>query len=598
MYGASALAESQLRGCPERESAEVLTGGREPIQFQYSPRFESVTFFTEDGAPSIPDEGEVAALAKAVEQAKLGTILQGLSMRDFGTVLIGLAPGVDPEEQLPKLLGRNQVTGRDRKKGTGNPIYDAGDVDYLLVNQIVVQFKAGVAQADINELLTKYCAQTVSRRERAGRSRHVLSFEGQTARHALAMTNRLTREEVVDFAQPDFIVVADADVQSGPTAVQPTCPTAASSSGVDPYFSQQWYLEHSSSSMGGDPNADVNAPAAWGVAEGNGVILAVLDDAVEVAHEDFTGKIYSQWNAFDGSNNLGLMDRDRHGTAVAGIAGALTGNAHGIKATAPEVKLMPVRVMRWMDARGGYWEYPYTTVIDGIELAAASGAQVISMSVSLGKYDLNSCDNQNPPSCQGDLEAAVGALSGSATLVFSAGNYGSEVVFPARLAGSKPNVIAVGATDEFDKIKTIQQSGDWGSSHGQEISVVAPGVEVITTDRTGSKGFCNDNYVVFLGTSAATPIVAGIAALMQSQYMAGGGTPLTPTALKSRMQQTAVDLGPAGFDEYYGHGRVDACKALKQGTCPADRRPWIFLAAAIAAVGLFVAYWFMRAQRK
>ena len=95
-------------------------------------------------------------------------------------------------------------------KGVGNPIYDAGDVDYLLVNQAIVQFKSAASQADIDALLGRYCALSVKRRQRAKAWRHVVRFDGQVARHALAMTNRLAREGIVSFAQPDFIVVGES----------------------------------------------------------------------------------------------------------------------------------------------------------------------------------------------------------------------------------------------------------------------------------------------------------------------------------------------------------------------------------------------------
>jgi thermitase len=504
------------------------------------------------------------------------------------------------DERLQQLLGRTAVAGRDRRRGVGNPIYDAGDVDYLLVNQAIVQFETTAGQADIDALLARYCAQTVKRRQRGGAWRHVVRFEDQVARHALAMTNRLVKESIVAIAQPDFIVIGHSDVQSGPTAAGgPTCPAVSTTPGADPYFPQQWHLEHMPA-MPGDPAADINAPDAWAIAQGAGIVLAVLDDAVETSHEDFVGRIHSQWNAFNGSTDLEMTDRDTHGTPVAGIAGALTGNPHGVKATAPQVKLMPVRVMRHMEEPGDGWEeeHPYSVVIDGIEMAASNGASAISMSVSLGEHDIDSCDVQKPDVCQSDLEAAIGALSDTAILVFAAGNYGSPVVFPASLAGTMPNVIAVGATDEFDKVKTIDPNieDDWASSFGPQISVVAPGVKVLTTDRMGTKGFCSGNYVEFLGTSASAPIVAATAALMQSQYTAGGGNPLHPADLKNRLQTTSVNLGPDEFDEHYGHGRVDACKALKQGSCPKSRL-WIFLLAAIAVIA-GIAWWVKKAAKR
>ena len=594
--------EAPSQACPSRELTDEFTAGIQPIEFRYADRYESVTFVTDQGLPRVPERGEVEALAKSVEGARIGVLLHGASLREFGSIVIRLEADRFSDEQLREILGQSAVAGRDRTRGTGNPIYDAGDVDYVLVNQSIVQFSKSASETDIVNLLSQYCAQTVRRRQRAGSWRHIVKFDGEVARHALAMTNRLAQESIVEFAQPDVIVIGQADVRSGATAAAAgaTCPAAPSVVGVDPYFPSQWHLDHQPS-MPGNPTADINAPDAWALAQGDGVILAVLDDAIETSHEDLVGRIHSQWNAFDGSNDLGMTDQDKHGTPVAGIAGALTGNQMGVKATAPQVMVMAVRVMEHVVGTGSVWEefHPYSVVVDGLELAAANGASVISMSLSLGSYRLASCDDAQPvPTCQSDLVSAVSALGGTAVLVFPTGNYSSPVVFPASLAGTMSNVIAVGATDEFDNIKKIDPNvgGDWGSSFGPEVTVVAPGTKVLTTDRTEAKGFCGGNYVEFLGTSASTPIVAGIAALMQSQYAAETGTPLQPAALKSRLQATAVDLGTVGFDHYYGHGRADACKALMQNTCPKSRK-WQFLIAALAVLAAMFAWWWKYSRK-
>jgi subtilisin family serine protease len=252
---------------------------------------------------------------------------------------------------------------------------------------------------------------------------------------------------------------------------------------------------------------------------------------------------------------------------------------------------MPVRVIRWLSDVNS--EYPYSKVIDGIDKASSTGAHVISMSLSLGAYDLSSCQRKlnesDPEICQSDLSAAVDAAVARGTvLVFAAGNDSGDVAFPAVLAATKA-VIAVGATDQSDEIKKSKNANDWGSNHGPGISVVAPGIEIVTTDRTGATGFCSGNYVRFLGTSAATPIVAGVAALMQSQYMSQGLPLLSPIDLKKRMEQTATDLGLANRDDYYGFGRVDACKALQDGSCPKKAIPIVLPLVALAiAVSAFL----------
>lgn len=586
-----AVAEPRAN-CPgPRESSEEFIGGSHAVAFQPSTRYETVTFVSDSGAPLEPRSDDVSELSAALKQAKVGIVLEGPSLRQFGSVLVRLDEGVTPE-QVQHAIGRNLVAGGDRTKGNGNPIFDAGGgVDHVLVNQIIVQFHSSATQDDISKLLAQYCAHTVEVSEGKGGSRHLLTFEGQTARHALAMVNRLNREKIVQFAQPDVIVIATDRIASGLASGAASCPAGPATPGVDPYFPQQWFLDHSSGQPG-DPAADINAREAWVAANGANIVVAILDDAIETTHEDLQGKIASTWNAYTETGALGITDGDVHGTPVAGIVGAMTENAAGVKGTAPQVNLMAVRVVRWIAP--GIAEYPYSVVVNGIEKATAAQAQVISMSLSLGAEDLDSCDTRGV--CQSAVRSAVdAAIAGGAVPVFAVGNDGaSSIAFPAKLAGSTP-VIAVGATDNFDQIKALNPlvANDWGSNQGPEISVVAPGLDVVTTDRTAAQGSCSGNYVSFLGTSAATPVVAGVAGLMQSQYLAQGLPPLSPQALKDRLQQTAKDLGATGFDNTYGHGRVDACKAMQAGSCGQSKNPWLLLAAAVV-VGSAALYWWVR----
>jgi outer membrane protein OmpA-like peptidoglycan-associated protein len=135
-------------------------------------------------------------------------------------------------------------------------------------------------------------------------------------------------------------------------------------------------------------------------------------------------------------------------------------------------------------------------------------------------------------------------------LVFAAGNDGSGyVVFPARLSASRP-VVAVGATDLSGQLKKRNGLEDWGSNFGKEISVVAPGVNIVTTDRSAEKlGYCEERkYARFGGTSAAAPVVAGIAALIQSRRRAAGLPLASPACVRKRLRKTAEYFREADFD--------------------------------------------------
>jgi subtilisin family serine protease len=103
----------------------------------------------------------------------------------------------------------------------------------------------------------------------------------------------------------------------------------------------------------------------------------------------------------------------------------------------------------------------------------------------------------------------------------------------------------------------------WGSNYGQEVTVVAPGINIPTTDNSGQAGKVSSDYLMdFNGTSAATPLVAGVAALILSRH-----PDWNAWQVRDKIAQSSDDLGPAGQDDRYGFGRVNACRALDLLVC-------------------------------
>ena len=238
----------------------------------------------------------------------------------------------------------------------------------------------------------------------------------------------------------------------------------------------------------------------------------------------------------------------------AGIAAAMTSNSKGISGIGWKVKIMPVRIAYGV---GGGWWTTAAIIADGIETAVDRGAHVLSNSWG-GGYPSDTIN-----------EAIDYAITHNRVVVFAAGNGAGPVSYPANLS-LKRVIIAVSATNEWDKLKT-KTSADgeywWGSSFGPEINVAAPGVHMYTTDISGSGGYSpGDYYAKFNGTSSATPLVAGTAALVLSKHPGWG-----PSKVRNQLQNTAKDLGPPGFDNKFGHGRINAYEALGGGDeeeCP------------------------------
>jgi subtilisin family serine protease len=290
--------------------------------------------------------------------------------------------------------------------------------------------------------------------------------------------------------------------------------------GRDPLRNQQWALDK------------IEADAGWKVTRGAAnVVLAVVDSGIDPNHPDLRDKLVKGWSAIGGSHNI--RDEDGHGTHCAGIATAIAGNGMGIAGMAPNVKLMPIRVL---DAKG---EGEDKDIAAGVIWAANHGATVLSMSV--GSYSSSRV-----------LKEAIAYVQRKNVLVVAAmGNDGdSKPNFPAQLKG----VMAVGATDSADRLADFSNMGNW-------ISVTAPGVDIlstmptypVTSNRDGaSQGYSKDD-----GTSMATPYVAGLAALVRSRW-----PELTGEQVRKTIEMTATDLGAKGFDTRFGHGRINARRAL------------------------------------
>jgi subtilisin family serine protease len=275
----------------------------------------------------------------------------------------------------------------------------------------------------------------------------------------------------------------------------------------DPYAGSEWHIPK------------IQADAAWDVTTGNGVTIAILDSGVDGTHPDLAGKLVAGWNFLD--NNSNAADVNGHGTAVAGAAAAATNNSAGIAAVAGGAMIMPIRIA---DANAyAYW----STVAQGLTWAADKGAHVANISY-------------NGVSGSSTVQSAAQYLKnkGGVTVV-AAGNSGAE-----ELIAASDTIVSVSATDSSD-LKTSF------SSYGKYIDVAAPGIDIWTTVRGGS-------YQKWWGTSLASPVVAGVVGLMKAANPSLGAADI-----ENLLFSTAVDLGTAGWDAYYGRGRVNAGAAVQ-----------------------------------
>ncbi len=265
-------------------------------------------------------------------------------------------------------------------------------------------------------------------------------------------------------------------------------------------------------------------PAAWTVTTGTRVVVAVVDTGVRASHQDLDGAVIPGTDLVQPGGD-GTDDPNGHGTHVAGIIAARANGVGGVGG-APNVRILPVRVL---DASGsGYM----SDVASGILYAADHGARVINLSLG-----------GTAPSPA--LEQAMQYANGKGAVVVAAAGNGAE-------SGNAPLYPA--AYSEAIAVAAVDDNLQWASfsNHGSYVDLAAPGVNILS-DWSSS----DTAYAYASGTSMAAPFVSAAAALV-----AAHAPTLNAAQVTQRLESTAEDLGTPGWDDYYGHGLVDAAAAV------------------------------------
>jgi subtilisin family serine protease len=240
----------------------------------------------------------------------------------------------------------------------------------------------------------------------------------------------------------------------------------------------------------------IRLPEAHAVVLGAGVTVAVLDTGVDLDHPALAGHLVQGFDFVDVDSNPsegGTQDAlcciaYGHGTHVAGL----------VALAAPEAKIMPLRVLR-PDGRGDLWllaqavRYAVGLPPAGVALPA-SKADVINISYSVSQRSF----------LIDDLLGLVGQLPGGPVVVAAAGNNGPSTAYEYPAAEGQPTVLAVAASTQTDSLADFSTCGSW-------VDLAAPGEDILSS-------VPDDEYGTWSGTSMATPLVAGTAALVRARY--------------------------------------------------------------------------------
>jgi len=306
-------------------------------------------------------------------------------------------------------------------------------------------------------------------------------------------------------------------------------PTAASADGVR---DQQYWLDA------------YGIRAAWTVTEGSGVTIAIIDTGVDGSVRDLSGAViggadFSGLGTPNGQRPVGA-EGSEHGTMVASLAvGRGTGPGSGVIGSAPAASILAISI--------GFDEGDVSSddqIAQAVRFAVDNGANIINMSLTRNTLEW-------PESWD---DAFLYAMENDVVVVAAAGNRGSGTTVVGAPA-TMPGVLTVAGVDS-----TGEASFD-ASSQGITIAVSAPSEGLVGVVPGGG-------YVRWNGTSGATPIVAGVAALVMASH-----PELDAANVINRIVATARDAGTSGPDPIYGFGLIDAYAAVTATVSPVTANP-------------------------
>ena len=286
----------------------------------------------------------------------------------------------------------------------------------------------------------------------------------------------------------------------------------------DPLIGNQWH--HNANIM--------DSYNGWDLHTGNSsVAVGICDTGIRASHEDFQAHRLEGYNAVDQlweSNGGDISNIHPHGTMVTGCAAANGNNSVGIAGVGWDLSH---RMLRVSNSTGG--SASLSTLQHAARTSVENGDRVASVSYS-------GVDNGS------NLSTATYIKSIGGLLVWAAGNDGRNLTYGDRDAD---DILVIGATDSGDNKASF-------SAYGIFVDLVAPGVSVYTCDDDS-----DSDYTSVSGTSFATPLTAGLCALISS-----ADPSLTPDQIESALKQSCDDLGSNGVDNTYGYGRIDVNNAM------------------------------------
>ena len=401
--------------------------------------------------------------------------------------------------------------------------------------EVLVKFKSGVSNEAIDALTARFHDRVEDRIENAEGWEAIDDLDNADATSIVAQYSQLPE---VEYAEPNYEINLE-EANEGPLV--PVLPH-------DPQFNDQWALANSGQ-QGGKQGADISATLAWATTTGTDkVVVAVLDTGVDYTHEDLVENMWvrpatmapyhdDELGTIDDLNGFNAvdtaadpMDDNGHGTHCAGIIGAEGENNVGIAGVNWKVQIMP---LKFLNAGGSGSTKDAIEAINYVINRKKAGVNVRIISASWG--------STMKSRALGDVIRK--AYENDILFVAAAGNSSVDNDRTPHYPSSYPNVVSVAALDRNDQLASFSNFGV------KSVMIGAPGVDILST-------WLDNEYEEKSGTSMATPVVSGVAALILAKHPQMSAVDLS----KRLMNSTDPIIALKG--KTVTGGRINAAKAL------------------------------------
>jgi len=401
--------------------------------------------------------------------------------------------------------------------------------------EVLVKFKSGVSTEAIDALTARLHDRVEDRLENAEGWEAIDDLDNADAASIVAQYSQLPE---VEYAEPNYEINLE-ETNAGPLV--PVLPH-------DPQFNDQWALANSGQ-KGGKQGADISATLAWSITTGTDkLVVAVLDTGVDYTHEDLVENMWvrpatmapyhdNELGTIDDLNGFNAidtaadpMDDNGHGTHCAGIIGAEGENNIGIAGVNWKVQIMP---LKFLNAGGSGNTKDAIEAINYVINRKKAGVNVRIISASWGSTQKSRA--------LGDVIRK--AYENDILFVAAAGNSSVDNDRRPHYPSSYPNVISVAALDRNDQLASFSNFGV------KSVMIGAPGVDILST-------WLGNEYEEKSGTSMATPVVSGVAALILAK------NPRMSVEDISKRLMDSTDPIIALKGKTVSGGRINAAKAL------------------------------------